>query len=53
MNTTSDETAHMHKVFEAMAETEKLQVEVQAAPEGEPAEIPVDFFTGLLNSRTI
>lgn len=53
MSTTSDETAHMHKVFEAMAETEKLQAEVQAAPEGEPAEILLDFFIGLLNSRTI
>ena len=51
--TTSDETAHMHKVFETMAETEKLQAEVKAAPEGEPAEIPVTYFTGLLNSRSI
>ena len=51
--TTSDETAHMNKVFEAMAETEKLEAEIKAAPAGEPAVIPVDFFTGLLNSRNI
>jgi len=51
--TTSDETAHMNRVFEVMAETEKLQAEVKAAPEGEPAEIPVTYFTGLLNSRSI
>ena len=51
--TSSNETAHMNKVFEEMAVTEKLQAEVKAAPEGEPVVIPVDFFTGLLNSRTI
>ena len=51
--TSSDETTHRHKVFELMAETEKLEAKVKAAPEGEPTEIPVDFFTGLLNSRTI
>ena len=51
--TSSDETTHMHKVFEAMAETEKLEAQVKAAPEGEPAEIPVTYFTGLLNARTI
>ena len=51
--TSSDETAHMHKVFEAMAETEKLEAQVKDAPAGEPAVIPVTYFTGLLNSRSI
>ena len=51
--TSSDETAHMHKVFEAMAETESLQNKVKSAPEGEPEVIPVDYFTRLLNTRTI
>ena len=53
MNTSSDEEQHRIKVFELMAETEKLEAEVKAAPEGEPAEIPVTYFTGLLNSRSI
>jgi hypothetical protein len=30
-----------------------LQARVDAAPEGEPEVIPVDYFTGLLNSRSI
>ena len=53
MNPLSDEELHRQKVFAAMAETESLQNKVKSAPEGEPEVIPVDYFTRLLNTRTI
>jgi hypothetical protein len=53
MSTSSNEEKHRQQVFAAMEETEKLQARVKEAPANEPEEIPVDFFTGLLNRRTI
>ena len=53
MSNSSDETAHMHKVFEAMAETEKLEAQVKAALEGEPEVIEMSVFTGMLENKTI
>lgn len=53
MSTSSSEEQHRQQVFATMEETEKLQAKVDAAPAGSPEEVPIDFFTGLLNRRTI
>ena len=53
MNTSSSEEQHRQQVFAAMEETEKLQAKVDAAPADAPEEVPIDFFTGLFNRRTI
>ena len=53
MSTTSSEEQHRQQVFAAMNETETLQAKVNAAPADAPEEVPIDFFTGLLNRRTI
>jgi hypothetical protein len=53
MSTSSNEQKHRQQVFAAMEETEKLQAKVNAAPADAPEEVPIDFFTGLLNRRTI
>jgi hypothetical protein len=53
MNTSSSEEQHRQQVFATMEETETLQAKVNAAPPDSPEEVPIDFFTGLLNRRTI
>ena len=53
MELSSDMAEHQKKVFEQMKARADLQARVDAAPEGEPEVIPVDYFTGLLNSRSI
>ena len=53
MNISSDEELHRQNVFAAMAETESLQNKVKSAPEDHPEVVPVDYFTRLLNTRTI
>ena len=53
VSTSSSEEQHRQQVFATMEETEKLQVKVDAAPAGSAEEVPIDFFTVLLNRRTI
>ena len=53
MELSSDIQAHQKMVMKKMAASAELQSKVDAATAEEPAVIPMESFTDMLNSRSI